>query len=832
VEGSISKQYAKVIAGCKLRDFDEALKKLSCSKSRDYFRTLSKHCHIKRFYSLILLLLALGARAQSPDELERSTAEVDMLLEKARLSESRDERQRFAEQSLTIARNLRYDGGIIRADLVLGEIAIAREKTEEALQYYLEAEAKVQNTGNKALLQDIYTALGNLFYEQKLYSGARRYYNELLNVQPGNTEIQEKVADAFLADLVADSAEMVYKKLILKFRESGDTPHLIKIYQKLARAYDQKGDAGKSLYYYLPIEDLIEKYGSLQEKAILYNNLGRQYVILRDYKKALEYFKKSEDYSTYLPADYPEVLYANMGVAYSNMGQTQLGIDYLLRAREILARRKDEEALANLEHLIASVYFNNNDLYNALAHNNTAIRLAKDTKQTLVLAETYRTAAELYHDLYDFENAFVYYKNYLNLLDSVRLEEQGRQQRLNQQRTLLAAAEGQIKYLIARQNFKDLELAQVRFERERLELLNKNLELETRRKEDELLILQKQKEVDQAKLREQTLQALRARQELRLAAQQLDAARQDRLIADLKRQEEIDRARSHADSSSRAQELEILRRDKNIADLERARQSTFRSFAYGIGILFLIILGLLAAGWWFTRRTNSRLNKQNRQIQAQNLEIAEERRKSESLLLNILPEEIADELKTKGYATPKYYESATVLFTDFVNFTKLSSHLSPDELIDELNECFLAFDEICDKFGLEKIKTIGDAYMCAGGLPVPNTTHPEDAVKAALEMNAWLQGRNATKPGAVFREMRIGVHTGPVVAGVIGKNKFAYDIWGDAVNLAARLEENGEPGRVNISVATAQAVRHAFKISNRGHKEVHNKGMVEMFFVE
>ena len=158
--------------------------------------------------------------------------------------------------------------------------------------------------------------------------------------------------------------------------------------------------------------------------------------------------------------------------------------------------------------------------------------------------------------------------------------------------------------------------------------------------------------------------------------------------------------------------------------------------------------------------------------------------------------------------------------------------MSPEELINELDECFLAFDEICDKHGLEKIKTIGDAYMCAGGLPVPNTTHPIDAVTAALAMNAWLQERNRNNPKAVFREMRIGIHTGPVIAGVIGKNKFAYDIWGDAVNLASRMEELGEPGRVNISGSTCEAVKHRFKCSYRGKKEVHNKGLVDMYFIE
>lgn len=755
-----------------------------------------------------------------------------MLLEKAKQAANNVDRAALGEQSLQMARSLRYDGGIIRASLLLGDVKARLGQTEEALQHLLEAEAKVQAGGNNIMLLGIYKALGDLFYKEKLYAGARRYYARILIVEPGQTEVQEKMADAYLAELLADSAETIYKRLIVHFREQGDIPGLVKIYQKIAGAYDQQGNAGKSLYYYIPIEDLVERYGSTENRSVLYNNLGRQYAALRDYQKALEYFKKAELQCKFIPCDYPDVLYANMGIALHNLGDSRQGIEYLLKAQAILQQRQDKVALANLEHLLAGVYFSANDLYNALTHNEIAIRNAKETNQSIVLAEAYKTAADVYQELYDFEKAFVYFRQYLVLIDSVRLEDRAREQRFNQQRTLLAAAEGQIKYLIARQNFKDLELAQIRYEAERLELLNKNLELETRRKEDELLLLQKQTEVDQAKIREQTLQALRARQELRLAAQNLDTEKKNHLIRELQKQEEIDRAEYYADSLSRSKELEILRRDKDIAGLQLRQQATFRRSVYALGALLLVILGLLGAGWLFARRTNNRLNKQNQRIQAQNKEIEEERHKSDQLLLNILPEEIATELKTRGYATPRYFESATVVFTDFVNFTKLSSQLTPEQLIDELNSCFLAFDEICEKYGLEKIKTIGDAFMCAGGLPVPSDDHPVRAVAAALEMNAWLKNRNAVNPQAIFKEMRIGIHTGPVVAGVIGKNKFAFDIWGDAVNLAARLEEQGEPFKVNISATTAEAVKHRYALQFRGSREVHNKGAVDMYFIK
>ena len=768
-------------------------------------------------------------QGQHFDDIDRSTEEVDVALEKAREADGDSEQEAFASQSLAKARTLRYDGGIARAATLLGTICARTGRTSEALQYYLEAEAKLETIGNASALLSVQTALGDLFFHEKLYTAARRYYEEVLQIRPQDYVTKEKAADASLYDMRFDSAEIYYKELIIKYREEGNFPKLVKIYQKLARAYDQNGNAGKSLYYYLPIQDIIEKSGTTQEQSLLYNNLGRQYASLLDYTRALEYFRKSELQCGYIPCDYPEVLWANIGIALHNTGQSKEGIEYLLKARTLLLSRKDIVSLANLEHLLAEVYFSNKDLYNALSHNDLAIKYARESKQSRILSEAYKSAADLYHELYDFEKAFESYKSYLNIMDSVRVEEQARQQSLNQQRALLSEAEGQIKFLIARQNFKDLELSQVQFERERLALMNKNLELESRRRDDELRLLEAQQNANQGKIREQTLQALRVRQELRLAAQNLDTEKQTRIIAELRQKEGIERAQNYADSTRRVQELYRVQREQ---EFQQQREENFRSFATWLGGLLSIILLLVGVGWLLARRASRRLKAQNHQIQAQNREIQVERQKSDGLLRNILPEEVARELKASGKATPRHYNSATVLFTDFINFTSLSTVLTPDQLIDELNACFLAFDEICERNGLEKIKTIGDAYMCAGGLPIPNNSHPENAVTAAFEMVDWLEARNLLNPQALLNRMRIGVHTGPVVAGVVGKNKFAYDIWGDAVNLAARLEEHGESGKVNVSAATAEAIGHRYKTVHRGKIEVHNKGLVDMYFVE
>jgi len=223
--------------------------------------------------------------------------------------------------------------------------------------------------------------------------------------------------------------------------------------------------------------------------------------------------------------------------------------------------------------------------------------------------------------------------------------------------------------------------------------------------------------------------------------------------------------------------------------------------------------------------------------------ISKEKARSEELLLNILPAEVAEELKAKGEAEAVQIDLVTVLFTDFKGFTALSEILSPRELVKDLNECFSGFDRITSKYGIEKIKTIGDAYMAAGGLPTPNTTHAIDVVHAALEMRDFVAEGKARKmaAGLPFFEVRIGIHTGPVVAGIVGVKKFQYDIWGDTVNTASRMESSGEPGMVNISEATYELVNKvkksgseeaAYTFTPRGKVQAKGKGEMEMYFVE
>jgi adenylate cyclase len=267
----------------------------------------------------------------------------------------------------------------------------------------------------------------------------------------------------------------------------------------------------------------------------------------------------------------------------------------------------------------------------------------------------------------------------------------------------------------------------------------------------------------------------------------------------------------------------IIQESLLLAEQAENKQITQRSYFLYAGLLLTILFGAVI----FNRFRITR---------SQKIIIEKEKERSEELLLNILPEEIAEELKSKGSADAQLIDLVTVLFTDFKGFTALSEILSPEDLVREINECFSAFDHIMEKYNIEKIKTIGDAYMAAGGLPTTNETHAIDVVRAAIDIQTFMLKHAEEKKAnnEPFFEIRIGVHTGSVVAGIVGVKKFQYDIWGDTVNTASRMESSGKVGKVNISESTYEIVRayEGYSFESRGKIEAKGKGVLEMYFVQ
>ncbi|MEM6398423.1 MAG: adenylate/guanylate cyclase domain-containing protein [Bacteroidota bacterium] len=382
----------------------------------------------------------------------------------------------------------------------------------------------------------------------------------------------------------------------------------------------------------------------------------------------------------------------------------------------------------------------------------------------------------------------------------------------------------------------EIELERNRLEQMRRQLANQSDELieeveqlrEERQdlsQENERLSSTAQQRSEQ--LREQSEQLSDLSQQRDSIAQRVSAAQ--RQVAQLSRQaleeqaarSEVERELAQTELTQRQLEFEARE-----AQFDSAQSKVLRNYALG-GVA---ILGLLTFLLFYRFRAKQRTAKA---LARTNEDLAQARERSDELLLNILPAPIAEELKAKGKAQPQQFQDATVFFSDFVNFTRISEMMRPEDLVKLLDECFQAFDRIIGKYpDIEKIKTIGDAYMCASGLDNRKGI-PSNIVKAGLEMQDWLaeQGKRRQQIGLPFFEARIGLHTGPVVAGVVGVKKFAYDVWGDTVNTASRVENESAPGRVNVSETTYRLIKYQFDCEYRGKVQAKSKGFLDMYYV-
>jgi adenylate cyclase len=274
-----------------------------------------------------------------------------------------------------------------------------------------------------------------------------------------------------------------------------------------------------------------------------------------------------------------------------------------------------------------------------------------------------------------------------------------------------------------------------------------------------------------------------------------------------------------------SEELQALQLNNQKIQLEAQKQKIQLYLGASIlAVLLFAVLGVLL----ITRQRSIK------QLAEKNAIIEEEKKRSDDLLLNILPVEVMQELKAHGKTTARNYKKASVLFADIKDFTIISEQLSPDDLIEGLDAYFEKFDQVIDKYDIEKIKTIGDAYVCAGGVPTKSEGNPHLVVEAALEFLREIDtlGRERVAQGKVPFQFRIGIHTGQLVAGVIGLRKFAYDIWGDTVNMAARMQQAGETNKINISGTTYELVKDKFACVYRGKIDAKNKGEIDMYFVE
>jgi len=526
--------------------------------------------------------------------------------------------------------------------------------------------------------------------------------------------------------------------------------------------------------------------------------------------------------------------FSNMSNVYKNLGDLPMALEQLQKSLRIDTEIGNKEGLAGNYNNIGNIYTELGDLPLALQNYQRSAGLAEELDNTrgraqamLNLGATHLELGELDTALIEFQRSLALYRTMGRKLElGMAFNNLGRVYgKLGRSPEAFASLDSAEHLLTSLGSMRQIA---------RTFINRGNLHLDQKQYTDALNacsaglalaethgLLQQQRECQQC-----LLQAYEALGDYRRAflAQRAYHNANDSLLA-INNSKEVARMevtrvfqeRMLADSLANVRE----RYESDLAyqeQLGRERNSRNVFLFSGIGVL------LMAAGLWLRLRF----------IHASRAAISKEKERSEDLLHNILPKEVAAELKLKGHAEAKHFDKATILFTDFKGFTQVSETLSPQELVEELNTCFKAFDHIITARGVEKIKTIGDAYMCAGGLPDPQTSSPSQVVLAALEMQAFMVDRKVERDreGKPAFEMRVGIHTGPVVAGIVGVKKFQYDIWGDTVNTASRMESSGVVGMVNISESTYSLVRDTIGLhfSHRGKVQAKGKGALDMYF--
>ncbi len=782
---------------------------------------------IKKFrLSLILLLLVMTAQVTHAQK--KGQALIDSLLTelpKAKEDTNKvkifvnlslnyvsdpDEGIRQGEQGLALTEKLGWKPGIATACNALAwnhldknNYAKAQELFGRALQIYEESGNTVNIAKNLSGLGDAYNFSGD-------QSKALEYYQKSLTL---------------------------YQALKNKKRVAGLT-------LAIGNSYNSLSNYPMALAYYLKALQVNEEIDDKSGIAYTLGDLGNNYFSLKDYQKALEYYQKSLQLNETIGV---KTGAANnlgaIGMVYSAIGNHAKALEYKMKALRSFEELGYKMGIANNLGNIGNEYAYLGDYSKALQYHQKSLQLNEELDYKAGVANNLGDIGEMYKQAVE-NNSFTFDSLKLTRSSALKVAEEylNKSNELLKKIGELSKLESNLNTLSKVRQLQGNDAAALETYREhvlykdsifndknRKELARRELQYEYGKHEDSLKY---QQLLTEEQLHQQTLLATQQRQALLLNQQQFTLLGKEKDLQELSIQKT--EAELYAEQNKRQaneQQLKATQKEQALVQTTlklqtvrlKAKQS--QSFYLIGGIIALLIVS------FFISRNYLNQRKSNQLLAAANTQITTERDRSDKLLLNILPADVAEELKEKGSADARLFDHVTVLFTDFVNFTTISELLTPQQLVDELHYCFKAFDDIISKYGIEKIKTIGDAYLAVAGLPNDDAHHAANTVKAALEIRQFVRDRKEKQPSKTF-EIRIGIHSGSVVAGIVGVKKFAYDIWGDTVNTAARMEQHSLPGQINLSEKTYEMVQDQFAFTYRGEIEAKNKGALKMYFVE
>ncbi len=545
-----------------------------------------------------------------------------------------------------------------------------------------------------------------------------------------------------------------------------------------------RSDYQKTLYYYLQALDIAKKMGHSAALAIAYNNIGSIYHDKGDHANALDHYIKSLEFNE--PMQMGTTL-NNIGTIYMNQENYSKALEYYLRSLDLKQENGDQSGVAITMSDIGGAYRELEDYPKSLDYYSQSLSIFEQIDHQFGIAEAYSNIGILYYKQGEYSQALEYHKKSLSFNEHLG-DKNG-----------IAVSVNNIGDIYQKQGDYDQALKYCL----RGYTISVSIHSLLRKRASCSCLYDTYKAMGDGN------KALYYLEQLNAVMDSLDTQETTKKLEQMEFQKVI-----LQDSIARVEEARLIQaaHEADIRQKENARNISFI-----VGAFFLLLAGSFYTRWRYVRQSKASI-----QI---------EKDRSENLLLNILPKEVAQELKESGKAAPKKYESVTILFTDFKDFTKLAASIPATKLVVELNEIFGQFDDIMDEFGIEKIETIGDAYLAASGLPRENSDHALRCVRAAFRMVAFLDQRNENSE--INWNARIGIHSGPVIAGVVGKKKFAYDLFGDSVNTASRIESNGQVGKVNISQATYELLKSEpdLVFESRGRIAAKGKGEIEMYFV-
>ena len=703
----------------------------------------------------------------------------------------------FAQQKV-LDSLLVLESGITKNDssAVMIYIGIANAyqnlKPENGLAYAGKAVSLSRDLENSRLLALSLASKGTTHYLLLQYDEALGSYREALQI---NLDLGDKRLIArnynnigLVYAAIADHPKALeyYLKALQCNETLQNTAGIINNLGNIGGTFNALNEPTAAIEYFKKALDMCDASTNPAIVSGLLNNLGNAYTSLDDLDKALEYKQKALEISEKSGNRYRIAnSLGNLGHLYIKMGLWDKATDAHQQALGINSQLKDKKGILSSYMGLANVFFSTDQLDSSKIYFFRARQLAAEIGDAKTQASSLEKLSAIYEKSMQTDSSYLFFKEFVNLQNS-----------LENERKLTEIIQATLKYQFAKKE-DSLLLQQIIIDNQLKEktLLAEQQQQKLQLQHAEILLSEKQKQI----------------QKLALLKSQADLKLEQNARSEKERQLElVEKEKIIQDSRMQLQGAELELKSNEIR-----RQYTLRKFYLAGLVLLTVLISLIYRSARYQKKTN--------------VIIRDEKSKSDKLLLNILPVEVAEELKEKGSTLAKYYEEVTVIFTDFVSFTKVSESLTPQELVNELNDCFSAFDRITSDHGIEKIKTIGDAYMAVAGLPSYRSDHAEKAILAAIELIDFIEKRRKSRNFGF--EIRIGIHSGPVIAGIVGTRKFAYDIWGDTVNIAARMESSGAAGKVNISETTYQLVKDRFSLEPRGKVMARNKGEMEMYFV-